>query len=439
MSRNPLHADGCWFKDEGGRVVILRGVNVAGNSKIPPFVPFSDTTRLDPVKEWGMNVIRLVLIWEAIEPEPGKYNEDYIDAMEALVSAAGERGIYVILDMHQDMFSRYLNGGCGDGAPSWAIDPSIPQDAPANDERCIDWVNGLNDKNVLRAFDSFYANVNGVRDHYISMWAHIARRFGDHPAVIGYDLMNEPIGDEVSQIAPLYEDAGAAIRGFDPDGILFVEPSIFTSFGAIYSQLPPLSLANYAYAPHFYSASLLISNIFSTAEADKSFADFNSKVEELGGVPLLLGEFGMYPEKARVSEYIDDIYRRLDDCFYGGTQWNYCPGWDSTKLDGWNRENYSIIDDRGNIRQNFRVRACAQRVAGIPKKLEVSDKRVRLEWENQPELAAPTLLYVPVDIMFNGSQFDIIEGASVHCELENRYLTCTASGRGTRTVEVKAR
>ncbi|GAG77610.1 unnamed protein product, partial [marine sediment metagenome] len=158
--------------------------------------------------------------------------------------------------MHQDMFSRYLNGGCGDGAPSWAIDPSIPQDKPANDERCIDWVNGLNDKNVLRAFDSFYANVNGVRDHYISMLAHIARRFGEHPAVIGYDLMNEPIGDEVSQFAPLYEDAGAAIRGVDPDGILFIEPSILTSFGAIYSQLPPLSLGNYAYAPHFYSASL---------------------------------------------------------------------------------------------------------------------------------------------------------------------------------------
>ena len=439
MSRNPLHADGYWFKDEGGRVVILRGVNVAGNSKIPPFVPFSDTTRLDPVKEWGMNVIRLVLIWEAIEPEPGKYNGEYIDAVEALVSAAGERGIYVILDMHQDMFSRYLNGGCGDGAPSWAIDPSIPQDKPANDERCIDWVNGLNDKNVLRAFDSFYANVNGVRDHYISMWAHIAQRFGDHPAVIGYDLMNEPIGDEVSQIAPLYEDAGAAIRVVDPDGILFIEPSILTSFGAIYSQLPPLSLGNYAYAPHFYSASLLISDIFSTSEADKSFADFNSKVEELGGVSLLLGEFGMYPEKVKVSEYIADIYRRLDDCFYGGTQWNYCPGWDSTRLDGWNRENYSIIDDRGNIRQNFKVRAYAQRIAGIRKKLEGSDKRVRLEWENQPELAAPTLLYVPVDIMFNGAQFDIIEGASVHCELENRYLTCTASGWGTRTVEVKAR
>lgn len=437
MSQSPLHTDGRWFKDKQGRVVILRGVNVAGNSKIPPFIPFTDASLLDPLKEWGMNVIRLVLIWEAIEPEPGKYNEKYINAMKALVRAAGERGIYVILDMHQDMFSRYVNGGCGDGSPSWAIDPAISQDEPANDERCLYWIKGLNDEKVLKAFDSFYANVNGVRDRYIAMWTHIARRFRDEPAVIGYDLFNEPIGDEVSRIAPLYEDVGAALRKANPGGILFIEPSILTSFGAAYSQLPALSRGNYAYAPHFYSSSLSLLNIFSPADADKSFADFDSKVKELGGVPLLLGEFGMYPEKVKVAEYIDDIYRRLNDCFYGGTQWNYTPGWDPVELDGWNRENYSINDEKGNIRRNFKVRAYAQRVAGIPRKLEVSESRIYLEWENQPELGAPTALYVPTEVMFEGAKFDIIAGASVRCELENRCLACTASGRGTRTVEVR--
>jgi hypothetical protein len=53
MSQNLLHTDGCWFKDKQGRGVILCGVNVAGNSKIPPFIPFTDVSLLDPLKEWG--------------------------------------------------------------------------------------------------------------------------------------------------------------------------------------------------------------------------------------------------------------------------------------------------------------------------------------------------------------------------------------------------
>lgn len=147
----------------------------------------------------------------------------------------------------------------------------------------------------------------------------------------------------------------------------------------------------------------------------------------------------MYPGKARISEYIADIYRRLNDCFYGGTQWNYAPGWTPAALDGWNRENYSIIDDRGDIRENFKVRAYAQHVAGIPRKLEVSDKRIYLEWENQPEFIAPTLLYVPADVMFDGAKFKVIEGPFVHCKFDakNRCLACTASGQGIRTVEVR--
>jgi endoglycosylceramidase len=47
---------------------------------------------------------------------------------------------------------------------------------------------------VIRAFDNFwnYEEHPELQDHYAAMWAHVAERFRDHPAVIGYDLMNEP-------------------------------------------------------------------------------------------------------------------------------------------------------------------------------------------------------------------------------------------------------
>lgn len=438
MDKNPLHTDGRWFKDEHGRVVILRGVNVAGNSKVPPFVPFTDVSLLDPLVEWGMNAVRLVLIWEAIELQPGEYNDDYVDAMERLVTAAGQRGIYVILDMHQDMFSRYLDGGCGDGCPSWAIDPSIPQDVPVNDESCTSWYMGVNDERVLRAFESFFRNVNGVRDRYAAMWAHVARRFARHPAVIGYDVINEPIGDEVSHIAPFYEEVGAAIREADPDRILFIESDVVTTISTSHSQLPRLSLGNYAYAPHFYGPSMTVIDTFVPSEAEAAFAAFDAKADDLG-VPLLLGEFGAPPFKACVMDYIADLYQKMDERLWSGTQWNYTPAWDRTDFDRWNKEDFSIADDQGNLRRNFEVRACAQRVAGTPRKLEVSSGRLYLEWENDPQVTAPTKLYLPVDRMFHGAGYEILEGPSVHCQLDEarRLLSCTTSGRGVRTVEVR--
>ena len=44
--------------------------------------------------------------------------------------------------------------------------------------------------------------------------------------MIGYDLLNEPFGDEVTEIGPLYADVAQRIRKHDPDGILFIEPQV---------------------------------------------------------------------------------------------------------------------------------------------------------------------------------------------------------------------
>ena len=133
-----LDMKGRWFVDEAGRRVILRGVNLGGDCKVPyanggTHVPsdFSDHRTVSFIgrpfplaeadehfarlKHWGFNCLRLLTTWEAVEHAgPGKYDEAYLDYFGEVSRRAGVYGLYVFVDFHQDVWSR-MSGG--DGAP----------------------------------------------------------------------------------------------------------------------------------------------------------------------------------------------------------------------------------------------------------------------------------------------------------------------------------
>jgi len=85
-----LHVDGQVLRDTRGGVRILRGVNVAGDAKVPPFRPVSDPAVFDRLAESGVNVVRLLFTWEAYEAERDHHAEGYLAYYAGLVGASAQ-------------------------------------------------------------------------------------------------------------------------------------------------------------------------------------------------------------------------------------------------------------------------------------------------------------------------------------------------------------
>src|ERR1051325_4005082 len=66
---------GTWFRDREGRFASFRGVNFAGRSKFPPFLPFptADFSNVQPdldrLRDLGFNIVRLLVMWKRLEPQ----------------------------------------------------------------------------------------------------------------------------------------------------------------------------------------------------------------------------------------------------------------------------------------------------------------------------------------------------------------------------------
>jgi endoglycosylceramidase len=184
-----LSVNGERFVDDRGRTVILNGINHV--TKIPEnrFLNNNDEALFRQFREWGFNCIRFGIFWDALEPEPGQFDEEYLQEIDRRVKWAEENGLWLILDMHQDLYSRKF----GNGAPLWA---TLDEGAPHITGHV--WSDAyLMSPALQKAFDNFWDNApapdgTGVQDHYVAAWKTLAKRYANATSVIGFDLMNEP-------------------------------------------------------------------------------------------------------------------------------------------------------------------------------------------------------------------------------------------------------
>jgi endoglycosylceramidase len=173
-----------------GKPLILHGINVANFLKlVPDHTGDLGAADFDTISGWGMNCIRLTIFWDGLEPQPGKINHAYLERIAHLVDLAKARGLYVLLDMHQDLYSAKY----ADGAPAWAtLTDGKPYQPTAM------WSDAyLKSEAVHTAIDHFWSNSPGpdgvgLQEHFTRVWRTVAQRFAAEPGVIGFDIINEP-------------------------------------------------------------------------------------------------------------------------------------------------------------------------------------------------------------------------------------------------------
>ena len=435
----PLRAEDGVIRDARGATVILRGLNLTGDAKIPPSRGIHDVRELDVLQAWGVNVARLLFVWEAFEPQRGRRDDTYLDYYINLVDALAARHVRVIVDFHQDGFSRYTTQGCGDGFPQWALSSEVHMYTPDNGTGCTDWgIKMTLDLETARCWNDFYAGSNGVRADYLALLDIVSKRLKDHPAVLGYDMLNEPAGDEVAQVGPLYAEAARTLRANDPDAVLFVSPAALTSAG-LNTALPRPTFENFVYSPHYYDAAVSqLHSWFGTSLA----APVRVMVDQAKAwnVPLFVGEFGAPSDGLRVEQYMDEFYAQLDASFVSGAQWNFTPHWSERKKDGWNDENFSIVDGTGKLMSTYRVRPYPARIAGEAVAFSASQwtgNSLELVWKHDPAVGE-TRVFAPLSALFGG-RLVIDTSDDVHCayEADLLYLRCTAESAGLKRLRLQ--
>ncbi len=144
-SMTRVRTDRSYLRDEHGRYMYFQGVNTSGSTKVPfvdpqqgtftyvgrPFPLDRARYEFSRMRKLGFNAIRLLVMWEGLEPKVrGEYDEDYLSYLREVVKIAGEFGIFVLMDMHQDMFSRHLTVRYNEDPTAGLSDPS--QAAPGS-------------------------------------------------------------------------------------------------------------------------------------------------------------------------------------------------------------------------------------------------------------------------------------------------------------------
>ncbi|TDY67952.1 cellulase (glycosyl hydrolase family 5) [Leptospira meyeri] len=327
------------FVDGLGREVSFRGFNISGNMKLAqhgfkPFANESDAeiafTRLG--KTTGSNIIRYTIAWEGVHPAVDTIDYNYLDSVINQIKKATAKRMYILLDYHQDLFSRHLfnknSWHTGNGAPAWITKGgSYPTEYCGI--ICASWSqNNLTNEAVRRAFRNFWNNAplstnSGTRNMQTEfLWqigktsAYLKDKLSaeEFSYILGLDPFNEPVDGGMEGLTPaqwdnqklwpMYKKIRTILNqnGWENKWV-FAEPLVFwnTNIG---SAIAPATGGGHLLSPpgpgfvfnsHFYDAGRMGTDLTGIDNATYfKYLDEIRKESRFLKIPVFLSEFGMW-------------------------------------------------------------------------------------------------------------------------------------------------
>jgi endoglycosylceramidase len=427
--------------DQRGREITLRGVNARvdgvfdvtfadGRLPLEP-IPTFDAGDADRMRDFGFDFLRLPINWSALEPTPGDYSRDYLARIARVVALCRARGILVLLDFHQDAFSKEIGQN---GAPRWVLDLLLgPNGYPYLGGPLTDLSARRFAPATLAAFADFFADDQGVQERFARAAVALARRFRHQSAVLGYEIMNEPLvlaADAEAELLAFHTRVATAIRTVDRRHFVVFEPNVTRN---VLDKAPlastPFPDRRAIYAPHVYT------DVFDLKTYTGSPADLTASMQAASmeaaswGAPLLVGEYGVDPGNPLADEWITTSLDLQDRFRAHSAFWL----WEETSEGHWGLFAGESSEPGGERtgRTTALARAYARAVPGrvLEHTFDAATNHLRLRWQGRAR--GPVEIVLPPRRFPNGATI-ACDGAAVRAEPDARTHVATfPCGRGT--------
>ena len=385
------------IRDAANRIVIYHGVCVCNSAKTAPdFLPWHKKADFARLRDWGFNLVRYQVYWEAIEPTRGVYNEAYLAATLERLRWLQDLGIDVFLDIHQDLYARKFTGN---GFPTWTI-----QDGGNVFHHREPWNLNYLEPAIIACYDNFWDSAD-LKAKYVSMVEYLLKKTDGMPNVIGVDVINEPfpglnLDFEPRILSEFYQDLLAMWTRNGFRAKLFFEPMMFNSAG-LATLLTFRPNAQCVFAPHYYDPLCHEGSPYTGRARVWLRRTMAMRVREARqlGAPVVFGEFGIGANVDGFLDFLSDFLDQTDKYQFGWTYYSY---------DWTNDEAFGFIGSGDSEKPQLTrlVRVYPQRIAGDHPLFRCGDRRFDLVYEPSGT-DAPTVIFVPralqgVQVLVNG-------------------------------------